>query len=168
MKKIVFFLYLWANMIFANDSFHAIKGGVLSHSTGLISEGIEDGTDLHAELLYKNKLLNGYPTIGTDINLNGDTSFLYGSLTWEDKFYKDLLLGGSAGLAVHNGELEDGSSDRRQLGQRILFRVAVDIGMYFNDETAVSFMYAHYSHMGIGGKRNQGNDNIGLRLSYYF
>ncbi len=165
--KIVLLIIFYCISVHASDSIYAIRGGVLAHSTGLISSGMESGVDLHAELLYKDKLFNAYPAVGTDVSLNGDTSFLYTTLVWEDRFLKQLLLGISFGLAVHDGELDTGSPDRRQLGSRVLIRGAIDIGYFVCEHVAVSFVYAHYSHTGIK-ERNQGNDNIGFRASYYF
>ncbi len=165
--KIVFLIILYCLSVYASDNLYAVRGGVLSHSTGVISSGKESGIDLHAEALYRQRLLNAYPAVGVDLNLNGDTSFVYGTLVWEEKFLRQLLLGASLGVAIHDGELDEGSSDRRQLGSRVLIRAAVETGYFIDEAVAVSFMYAHYSHTGIK-ERNQGNDNIGLRVSYYF
>ena len=152
----------------AQEDFYAFKLGLLSHSTGPVSSGKEDGMTIHAELLINTKLWKGYPTFGADIHLKDDTSFLYAGLSWEKKFFKYLSLGAFFGFALHNGELENGDSNRRQLGTRVLFREAVDIAYYFNDKTSVSLIYDHYSNLGLLGASNQGNDNIGLRISYYF
>ena len=168
MKQIILLIFILFNSICADDTFHAVRLGVLSHSTGPVSSGKEEGVDLHTEFLFNTKILKAYPAIGADINLNGDTSFLYSTLVWEGRFFKFLLLGVSLGLGVHDGELNEGSSDKRQLGTRILFREAVEIGWYLQDDLVLSFMYDHYSNSGLGSRPNKGNDNMGLRLSYYF
>ena len=147
---------------------HAIKAGFLAHSTGPVSSGTESGIDLNVEVLFKDRFLKAYPSIGADINLNGDTSFLYTGLSWEGKFYNFLHLGAFFGFAVHNGDLENNNNDSREYGTRVLFREALDIGIYIRDDLALNFMYDHYSNAGLTNKKNQGNDNIGLRLSYYF
>jgi len=161
-------LFLLFSSCEAEKTFYAIKGGLLSHSTGPISSGKESGIDLHAKLLFTTKILKAYPGVGTDINLNGDTSFLYGGLSRQGKFFKHLLLGAFFGLAVHNGDLDASNSDKRQFGTRLLFREAIDIGFYMNKEVSISLMYDHYSNAGLANKRNQGNDNIGIRVSYYY
>ena len=168
MKQFIILIFLFISSGFAEDTLYAIKGGLLSHATGPISSGIEEGTDLHLELLFNKKLLKGYPTLGTDINLNGDTSFLYTGLSWEGKYFSYLYLGTFFGLALHSGDLNNGSTISRQFGTRVLFREALDIGIYLEDGLVLSFMYDHYSNGGLGAKRNQGNDNIGFVLSYYF
>jgi Lipid A 3-O-deacylase (PagL) len=168
MKQIIILTFLLISPIYAEGNIYALKAGLLSHSTGAISDGRESGTDLHLELLFNQKFLKAYPALGADINLHGDTSFIYSGLAWEGKFFKSLLLGTSFGIALHNGDLEGGSSENRQLGTRILFRGAVDIGLYLRPDLSMSFMYDHYSNLGLAGQRNQGNDNMGIRLSYYF
>jgi len=57
---------------------------------------------------------------------------------------------------------------RRRFGTRFLFRETLEIGFFLNDKAAVGFVYEHCSNAGLAGKRNQGNDNTGLRISYYF
>lgn len=161
-------MFLFLISVSANDNIYAIKGGLLSHATGPVSSGKEEGTDLHLELLFNQKFLKAYPTVGTDINLNGDTSFLYTGLVWEDKFFAYLHLGVFFGFALHNGDLDSADEDTRKLGTRVLFREALDIGVYLQDDLVLSFMYDHYSNAGLNGKNNQGNDNMGLVLSYYF
>ena len=123
--------------------------------------------DLHAELLFKKTYLKAYPSVGADINLNGDTSFFYGGFSWEGQFFEYLSLGAFFGPSIHDGESDNGASDKRQLGSRILIRAAIDIGVYLTDDITLSFMYDHYSNTGLFEKRNQGNDNMGLRLSLY-
>jgi lipid A 3-O-deacylase len=161
-------LFLLFSLSNADEVLYAVKGGLLAHSTGPVSSGIEDGIDAHAEVLFKDRLLKAYPSIGADINLNGDTSFLYAGLSWEGKFFDLLHLGTFLGPSIHDGESDNGDSDKRQLGSRILVRAAIDIGVYLTDDIALSFMYDHYSNTGLIEKRNQGNDNMGLRMSLYF
>lgn len=154
--------------LFADESLYALKGGLLSHSTGPISNGQEHGVDLHAEILWNKTLLKGHYAAGTDLSLSGETSFVYAGLSWEGRFYNNLLLGFFSGFAVHDGKLDGNRDDRRLLGARILFRGAVEVGWYLSDSLSLGVMYDHYSNLGIGDVRNQGNDNLGLRLSYYF
>lgn len=86
MKKIIFLTLLFIGSLYAQEGLYAIKGGLLSHSTGPISNGQEEGIDLNTEVLWNKKFLGAYP----------------------------------------------------------------------------------YSHLGIVTTVNQGNDNMGIRLAYYF
>ena len=168
MSKVVLLLFLTFYYTYADDIFYAVKAGVLSHSTGPISNGIESGIDINAEVLFQEKFLKAHPAVGVDINTNNDTSFMYCGLAWEDRFFKHLLLGIFVGLSSHNGDIKNNHEDKRQLGSRVLLRGAIDIGYYLNKNSSISFIYDHYSHLGLLDKRNQGNDNLGLRLGYYF
>ncbi len=147
---------------------HALRGGVLSHSTGPVSNGQEHGVDVHIEAAFNDIFLNGYYALGMDLSTQGETSFVYTGLSWEGRFFRRVHLGGFLGLGLHDGELDGNRDDRRLLGTRVLFRTAVEVGWYVDDVWCLSFMYDHYSNLGIGDVRNQGNDNMGLRLSYDF
>ena len=166
-RTIIVFFFIFC-FSYADGNYHAVKGGILSHSNGFISSGRESGYDVNVELQFKEKLLLGHYTTGADINTNNDTSFLYGGLSWEGRFFDNLLIGAFLGAAIHNGELDDGSSDKRQLGSRVTFRESLDIGFYLKKNISVSLMWDHYSNLGIRGASNQGNDNIGIRIGYYF
>ncbi|MCK5111338.1 MAG: acyloxyacyl hydrolase [Arcobacteraceae bacterium] len=168
MIKIILALFFCFYFSYADETYHSIKGGILSHSTGPISSGRENGIDLHGELQFKEKILKGHFAVGADINTNGDTSFIFGGLAWEDRFFDNLLLGAFFGFATHDGELNNGNSDKRQLGTRLLFREAIDIGFYIKEDISISLIYDHYSNVGLNDMRNQGNDNLGIRLGYYF
>jgi lipid A 3-O-deacylase len=168
MQKSLLLLFLCFISLSANDTLHALKAGILSHNSGIINSDKDSYIDIHAELLYNNKIFKAYPTVGTEINVNGDTSFAYIGLTWEGKYFKNITLGAFFGAAVHNGNLNDESDSKRKLGTRFLFREALDIAYYINHNYEVSLLLDHYSNGGLGKESNQGNSNIGLRLSYYF
>ena len=133
MRYLLVLLFLLFSLSNADETLYAIKGGLLAHSTGPVSSGVEDGTDAHVEVLFKDKVLKAYPSIGADINLNGDTSFLYTGLSWEGKFFDLIHLGAFFGFAIHNGDLDTSDKDTRQYGTRVLFREALDIGFYLNE-----------------------------------
>lgn len=153
---------------FTDEIYHSIKIGALAHSKGIVSSGRESGIDIQAEALFNETLFTGHYTIGTEMNLNGDTSFYYGGLTWEDKFFDFLHLGAFFGFSLHNGVLDGNVDDRRKLGSHVLFREALDIGFYLQENISVSLLYNHYSNLGLAGVRNQGNDNFGVRFGFYY
>lgn len=168
MLKMIWIGVLLLISLRAEEGLHAIRGGILAHSTGPVSNGQEEGVDLHAEVLWNETLAGGYYVAGADLSLRGETSFIYTGLSWEKKYFKKLHLGAFGGFGIHDGKLDGDRNDRRLLGSRVLFRVAMDVGWYLNDQWSLNFLYDHYSNLGIGNVRNQGNDNMGLRLSYYF
>jgi len=79
-----------------------------------------------------------------------------------------LLFGIFLGASIHNGNIDNKNSSKRKLGTRLLFREAINIGYYINQNYTISFLANHYSNGGLGGIYNQGVSNIGFRLSYYF
>ena len=88
-------------------------------------------------------VLSPRPTLGASINTAGDTSFLYTGLTWGGFVWKGLFIEGFFGLATHDGQLNSHDPephDRRQLGSRVLFREAIEIGYRFLDNHSVSIM----------------------------
>lgn len=165
LKVLLFCLFV--NIVNLNATIYAYKLGVLEHSTGPVSSGIESGYDINAELLFDTELLDANLALGADVNLQGDTSFLYSGLSWEGDVSDFLAWELFFGLAMHDGELAEGSVDRRQLGSRFVFREAVALGFAVSDDMTLTVIYDHYSHIGIEDRPNQGNDNIGVRLSIY-
>ena len=55
------------------------------------------------------------------------------------------------------------------MGSDDLFRTSLALTYDFNEDWAAQLMYEHYSHGQIlGNGRNQGMDNIGIRIAYTF
>lgn len=154
-----------------------LRGGVLAHAYGpsVIDSRRESGIDVNLEILFASPPLKFFwylfeprPTLGIDLNTNGQTTFGYGGLTWEwnitPRLYADFFLG----FAGHDGFLHNAPRDRRELGSRLLFREALELGWRLNDRHALSVMIDHYSNAGYFDKKNQGNDNFGARYSYRY
>ena len=61
------------------------------------------------------------------------------------------------------------TEDHVLLGSRDLFRTTLGLHHQINETWGVELMYEHLSHGQVLGKgRNQGLDNIGVRVSYSF
>lgn len=153
-----------------------LRFGVLAHNKGPIAEHTEHGAQINLEARFRSPdfmkiILEPRPTLGISANTAGDTSFLYTGLTWGGFVWKGFFVEGFFGLAVHDGELNSKDPephDRRQMGSRVVFREAIEIGYRFLENHSVSFMLDHYSNAGIIADRNQGNDDLGLRYGYKF
>jgi len=153
-----------------------LRFGVLAHNIGLIAESTEDGAQINIEARFRSPdfmkvVLSPRPTLGASINTAGDTSFVYAGLTWGGFVWKGLFIEGFVGLAAHDGELNSNDPephDRRQMGSRVVFREAIEIGYRFLENHSVSIMLDHYSNAGLFADRNQGNDDVGLRYGYKF
>jgi hypothetical protein len=154
-----------------------LRGGVLAHAYGpsVIDSRRESGIDINLEILFAPPPLKFFwylfeprPTLGLDINTNGQTTFGYGGFTWEWSITRRLYLDFFLGFAGHDGFLHNAPRDRRELGSRLLFREALELGWRLNERHAVSLMIDHYSNAGYFDKKNQGNDNFGARYSYRY
>ncbi|MGQ0676589.1 MAG: acyloxyacyl hydrolase [Rhodospirillales bacterium] len=152
-----------------------LRFGLLAHNRGPIASRTEDGAQINMEARFASPgflslLFEPRPTIGASINTAGDTSFLYGGLTWGGFVWKGLFVEGFFGMAVHDGWLDSHDRDppRRLMGSRVVFREALEFGYRFLDVHSISFMVDHYSNAGWIAERNQGNDDFGLRYGYKF
>lgn len=152
--------------------------GVLDHDTGVISDDTEGGANLTAELRFKplggaffDFLRSPRPHIGFNLNDSGNTSALYSGLTWLWPFGNRYFFGVAFGGAVHDGTLE--TDDRRkrrnnkQLGCRVLFREAVELGFTFLKRHALSIRFDHLSNANLCDE-NEGLDTVGLVYGYRF
>ena len=154
-----------------------LRFGVLAHNKGPIATHLEHGAQVNLEARFASPdfmkiLFEPRPTLGASVNTAGDTSFLYGGLTWGGVLWKGLFLEGFFGMAVHDGELDSKDPQpqltRKQMGSRVVFREAVEFGYRFFELHSVSFSIDHYSNAGWLAERNQGNDDLGLRYGYKF
>jgi lipid A 3-O-deacylase len=152
-----------------------LRFGVLAHNRRPIASKTESGAQVNMEARFASPgflsiLFEPRPTVGASINTAGDTSFLYGGLTWGGFVWKGLFVEGFFGMSVHDGWLDSHDPDppRRLMGSRVVFREALEFGYRFLDVHSLSFMVDHYSNAGWIAKRNQGNDDFGLRYGYKF
>lgn len=167
MRSVLITLFFLITQLYAD--IHAIKSGVLIHGEGPISSGREKGYDLNVELLYQETFIYAHLATGVELNNSGFTNFLYGGLAWDGYLFDFLAWEIFWGGAIHDGNLTPKQQDRRALGSRVLFREAIALGFGITENMTLTLIYAHYSHSGADeGLYNQGNDNTGLRLAYYF
>lgn len=149
--------------------FYAAKVGVLAHGEGPLSSGREQGYDLNMEILWEDTIIYAHPAVGADINNQGFTNFLYTGLAWEGYMFDIIVWELFWGGAIHDGKLQSNTPDRRSLGSRVLFREAIALGFDIAENMTFTIIYDHYSHSGTDESLpNQGTDNTGLRLAYYF
>lgn len=163
-------LGLTASPLLARDESKGaeLRLGLLAHSYGPVSAGIESGADLNLELLLapnpRRHPLWGRLLFGANLNLQGATGQVYVGRGWQLtlpwSFEAEYQLSG----ALHNGELNGNNPERRQLGSRVLLRNAFELGWRW-EGYRLSVIYDHASTADLIGTRNQGLDNVGLRLS---
>jgi len=130
-----------------------IRLGVLAHDIGFLSQSRENGVDITAELLFVapgflDLIGSPRPHIGLAVNTVGDTSQIYGGLTWDWNFWGPLYVAGSLGLAV-------------------LFRESIALGARFLARHNVSLVYSHISNSELCDA-NDGLDTVGVNFGYVF
>lgn len=145
----------------------------------------EDGMNVSGELLFHSPdfldlIWSPKPYVMGSLNTQGDTSFGGVGLHWSFPFTENWSFEPSVGYVIHDGELASPwpqgdprgdafTEDHVLLGSRDLFRTTLGVHYDFNETWGAELMYEHLSHGQIlGDGRNQGLDNIGVRLSYTF
>jgi hypothetical protein len=141
-----------------------VRLGVLAHDP-MINK--EHGVDLNAELYFGSWTGGSWqlrPSIGGTVALGDDaTSFAFLDLNYGGPISDTWFLEFSFGGAVHDGKLETTDPDRKELGSRVLFHAAVEIGVMLNESMSLSIYADHLSNAGIE-ERNEGLETAGLRL----
>lgn len=149
-----------------------IRGGVYDHDISFWSFHRENGADINAEVLFVSPdMLEAIwaprPHVGVTVNTDGNTSHLYGGLTWEWALPADFFVDANLGLSAHNGKLNTDNSRRKSLGSPVLFRLGTALGYNITEKINVSVQFEHMSNAYIANP-NEGMDNVGVRLGYRF
>jgi lipid A 3-O-deacylase len=162
--------------------------GVMQHNicvTNCKNADKEDGPNAEFEVSFDSPEFLSWafspkPYVMASINTAGDTSFGGVGLEWRWDFAPGWALEPGLGYVVHDGELENphpnGSPEAAafaethvQYGSRDLFRTSLALTRDLPGPWEVQLMYEHLSHGQIlGDGRNQGVDQIGVRLGYSF
>lgn len=120
------------------------------------------------------------PYVVASGNTQGDTSFGGFGLEWNWRFAEGWSLQPGVGYVVHDGELNNpyanGSPEAAAfsqqhvlLGSRDLFRTSLGLTRDISEHWGVQLFFSHLSHGQILGEgRNQGLDQLGLRLRRSF
>lgn len=147
--------------------------GVLDHDTDNLWSGFnrEDGVDINAEVLFGSlgSAVGGqvHPALGVSINTVGDTSKAYAGLRWRHPIGEGFFVGLGLGAAVHDGETDFVSRDRKALGSRVLWHIPVEAGFMISRDYAVSVYFDHVSNAYLADE-NEGMDTIGVRVGRRF
>jgi hypothetical protein len=153
---------------------HQARVGVMLHDvSGLLStDHEEDGFDSGLELIFDHtiaELWSGVirPNIGFTWNNRGNTSKAYAGVVgrWntDSPFWFEFAFGGT----VHTGERETRDGDTKELGSKLLFRSAVELGWSIGQHQQISLYYDHISNAGLAHE-NEGMDLLGIRWGWTF
>jgi lipid A 3-O-deacylase len=121
------------------------------------------------------------PYVVASINTAGETSFAGVGLDWRWEFADHWAIEPGVGYVVHDGELnnpyasgdpraQEFSAEHVLLGSRDLFRTSIGLTREIGDGPwEAQVFFSHLSHGQIlGSGRNQGMDQLGIRLGYRF
>jgi lipid A 3-O-deacylase len=158
----------------AQNVVHEIKLGVLYHDPGSLWSTFSAepaSADLNIEvLLAPSQIFMGgtlRPALGGSINTQGATSSGYIDARWQYDWSNGMFFGTGVGVALHDGHLDDGRADRKQLGSRVLFHIPIEVGYRFDAHSSFSVYFEHMSNAYIVSP-NEGLDRLGVRYGYRF
>jgi lipid A 3-O-deacylase len=151
-----------------------IRAGLLAHDVdGLWSgDSREQGPDFSMAVIFNRPLFNllaatAYPSVGGSVNTRGDTSKVYGGLLLQWEPASAFFFSTGIGLALHDGERDTESTDRKSLGSRLLFRVPIEVGYAISRHHRIVLAFDHVSNAGLASP-NEGMDSLGLVYGYRF
>ena len=157
----------------AKSIFHEVSVGVLDHDTDHLWSGFsrESGVVINVEALFSPsfEVLGSAirPALGASINTSGDTSKLYAGARWRYEFEQGVFFGIGLGGAVHNGDTDFETVDRKALGSRVLFHIPIEVGYRFTENYTASIYFDHISNASLADA-NEGMDTLGVRIGYRF
>jgi lipid A 3-O-deacylase len=167
-----------------------VRFGVFAHNieTNVSKNaGKEGGQDIELEILFDSPALlkrigAPRPSLVASLNTQGETSFAGVSLDWRFPVSERFSIDPFLGYVIHSGDplnnpFPPSDSVRRAafnaeelaLGSRDVFRLGFALGYRHSETWTSAIVYEHLSHGHIlGGNKNQGLDNIGVRLGRAF
>ncbi|MFN7179031.1 acyloxyacyl hydrolase [Hyphomonas sp.] len=165
-----------------------IRLGVIAHNVCIANcdnANKEDGPNINGEIVFDSPeflsiLWSPRPYVMGSLNTAGDTNFGGVGLQWDWEFAEGWAIEPGVGYAIHDGELtfpypqgdprnDPISATAVFFGSRDLFRTSLSLNKDLGEKWGVQLMYEHLSHGQIlGSGRNQGLDNIGVRVRYRF
>ena len=155
-----------------NGLLTAIRGGVLYHDAPIVAEEVEDGVDVNLELRFRSPAAladigSPEPVLGGTLNSEGDTSRVYAGLAWTADLSDSLFLSGVAGGAMHDGELHATEPGRKALGSRVLFHLALELGVRLDAHNDIAVYVDHMSNASLANE-NEGLDTIASATAIVF
>ena len=165
-----------------------IHVGVMEHNICVLdckNAFKEDGPNVEFQVSFESPdfldwAFSPQPYVMASLNTAGDTSFGGFGLEWRWNVSEHWAIEPGFGYVVHNGEVENPfpngspesaawSEEHVQLGSRDLFRTSLGLTYDFEGPMEAQILYQHLSHGQIlGNGRNQGMDQIGIRIGYRF
>jgi lipid A 3-O-deacylase len=172
----------------AHADVEAVHVGVMAHDvciTNCKNAHKEAGPSVEGEISFDSPAWlqwagSPQPYAVASINTHGNTSFAGVGVEWHWKVGQNWSVDPGVGYVIHNGELNNkypNGDPRAQtfqdehllLGSRDLFRISLGVTRHIAGPWDAQLFYSHLSHGQIlGHGRNQGLDQVGVRLGYNF
>jgi len=170
------------------DVVEDVQLGVMAHNVELLyakNANKEDSPNLEAQLTFAapdflNFAFSPNPFLVGSVNKGSDFDFAGAGLEWRWSFADSWRLDPSLAYVVHDGELDNpftpGTPESTQFagenvlyGSRDLFRLSLGLTHEFGPSVSAQVLLTHLSHGQILGEgRNQGVDQVGVRLGWRF
>jgi hypothetical protein len=168
----------WSQLAPTQVPANEFRIGIAAHDVGAFGKQEEEGEDYSGELRlalprwgWVDFLQHPRAMLGVNVNNSADTSAAYGGLSWHWPLGRHVFIGFDFGLAVHDGETETIRTDRKELGTRVLFREALELGVLIQDKYTLSLRLDHISNGHIipgGSGSNEGLDTFGIMYGMRF
>lgn len=145
----------------------------------------EDGPNINGEVVFASPKFLSFafsprPYVMGSANTAGKTSFGAVGMEWTFDIPGGWAIEPGLGYAIHDGALESPypqgnplgdayTEENVLLGSKDLFRTSLSVNKDFGENWGAQIMYEHLSHgQMLGNGRNQGLDNLGVRIIYKF
>lgn len=165
-----------------------VRFGVSQHNICVIdcnNADKEDGPNINGEIVFNSPDFLSFvwsprPYLMASVNTAGKTSFGGVGIEWEVPLGEKWSLEPGVGYVLHDGTTKNPyangdplgdafTQENVLLGSEDLFRTNLALNYNIDDTWGLQLMYEHLSHGQIlGDGRNQGLDNLGIRVRYSF
>jgi len=168
------------------DAVETVHVGVLAHNVAVLNAktgGREEGVNVEVQADFASPAALAWagapkPYLVASLNTSGDTSFAGFGLQWRVPLGQNWSFDPGFGYVIHDGEVSNPfkngdpratrfSSQHLLFGSRDLFRSTLGVSRTLTPSVSGQLFYNHLSHGQILGQgRNQGVDQVGLRVAY--
>ena len=157
-----------------NFGLSEMRLGVVHHDTGVFGNNKEDSVDIAFGVRFQplggdiwDYLQNPRPFINANLNTSGETSGFDMGVNWDWDIWRRTFFSWAMGGALHTGKLQTSRLDRKELGSRVLFYLAAELGYRFDQTHSLSLRLDHMSNASLAD-HNEGLDTVGLIYGYHF
>ncbi len=190
MRRLMFLILTFATLTLPAQAqlVEELRLGVVQHNICVIdcdNADKEDGPNINGEVVFASPGFLSFafsprPYVMGSANTAGKTSFGAVGLEWTFEVFDGWAIEPGIGYAIHDGALGNPfpqgnpsgdayTQENVLLGSKDLFRSSLSLNKDFGENWGAQLMYEHLSHGQIlGNGRNQGLDNLGVRIIYKF